>query len=74
MKALQRHARHTARKPWYLVVRGRKVCFASPDRSLAEAYFHGQSSGSVVLVSAQLMLPSEAEPAVFGAATGKRHE
>jgi hypothetical protein len=74
MKPLKRHAAHAPRKPWYLVVRGRKVCFASPDRSLAEAYFHGQSTGSVVLMSAQLMLPVEAQPPAFGEASGKRHE
>ena len=68
MKPLQRQARearptrHVTRKPWYLVLRGRRLCFASPDRSLAEAYFHGQSTGSVVLVSAQLMLPTESPP------------
>lgn len=57
MRQFQQHPRHvTKRKPSFLVVRGRRICFSSEDRSLAEAYYHGQKPGTVVLMSADLML------------------
>jgi hypothetical protein len=43
---------------WYLVVRGSRVCFASSERCLAEAYFHGQESNTSVLLCAEMLLPT----------------
>lgn len=42
---------------FYAVMTGDRVQYASRDRSLAEAYYHGQEPGTALLLSVRVVLP-----------------
>ena len=46
----------------YAVMTGDKVQYASRDRSLAEAYYHGQEPGTALLLSIRVVLPGTLSP------------
>jgi len=46
----------------YAVMTGDRVQYASRDRSLAEAYYHGQEPGTALLLSVRVVLPEGHSP------------